>query len=258
MYVTTKVEYGVPSYGQTIRGQPEIIVQVPWTQQFAQAYEQFVNGGYAANQQIGGGYGIGGQSFGGQSFGGQPFGGQSFGGGYGIGGGSSFGGQQIGGGYGIGAQRGSLGGYGGGFPQSGGYGGGFPQSGGYGGGFPQSGGYGGSFHQGGGLGGYGQQIQGTPIGFARKIRSLDNDKFNSIVENFVDNLKSFIHDDNTISDNNELSEQRQKVIDALDIISKSKESNSDSDEQENLDKQEIVSNYIDIDHHNVPENSEEN
>ncbi|CAF0932028.1 unnamed protein product [Adineta steineri] len=92
----------------------------------------------------------------------------------------------------------------------------------------------------------------------RKIRSLDNDKFNSIVENFVDNLKSFIHDDNTINDNNELSEQRQKVIDALDIISKSKESNSDSDEQENLDKQEIVSNYIDIDHHNVPENSEEN
>jgi len=67
-------------------------------------------------------------------------------------------------------------------------------------------------------------------------------------------LKPFIGDNSMVESN----EDKQKIVDALELISKSEESNSDSNEQENNDKEMVLSNFINIDHQKVLQNSDEN
>ncbi len=55
----------------------------------------------------------------------------------------------------------------------------------------------------------------------------------------------------------ESNEDKQKIVDALELISKSEESNSDSNEQENNDKEMVLSNFINVDHQKVLQNSDE-
>jgi hypothetical protein len=61
-------------------------------------------------------------------------------------------------------------------------------------------------------------------------------------------------DDNSMVESNE---DKQKIVDALELISKSEESNSDSNEQENNDKEMVLSNFINVDHQKVLQNSDE-
>jgi hypothetical protein len=65
-------------------------------------------------------------------------------------------------------------------------------------------------------------------------------------------------DDNSMVESDESNENKQKIVDALELISKSEESNSDNNEQENNDKEAILSNFINIDRQKVLQNSDEN
>ncbi|CAF2040900.1 unnamed protein product [Rotaria magnacalcarata] len=134
-----------------LRHQRELIICVPWSQQFDAAYQQFVNGGFPA-----GGLGSYGGGFPSGGFGGVP----SYGG---LG---SYGGGFPSAGFGGASPCGGLGSYGGGFGGAspfGGFGGTSP-FGGFGGASP-FGGFGGASPFGGSLGGGLLPIHGVPIGF---------------------------------------------------------------------------------------------
>src|ERR1700722_13798570 len=85
MITTTTIRFGRKGYGG-VDYEPTLTIFVPWSPEFAAAYQQFVNSGYGQYGGYGGGY--------------EQYGG--YGGGYG-----------------------QYGGYGGGYGQSGGYGGGY-------------------------------------------------------------------------------------------------------------------------------------
>ncbi len=88
---------------------------------------------------------------------------------------------------------------------------------------------------------------------AREVRLLKNTEVDHIVKRLVNKLKPFM-DDNSMVESNE---DKQKIVDALELISKSEESNSDSNEQENNDKEMVLSNFINVDHQKVLQNSDE-
>ncbi len=92
---------------------------------------------------------------------------------------------------------------------------------------------------------------------AREVRLLKNAEVDHIVKRFVNKLKPFM-DDNSMVESDESNENKQKIVDALELISKSEESNSDNNEQENNDKEAILSNFINIDRQKVLQNSDEN
>lgn len=96
---------------------------------------------------------------------------------------------------------------------------------------------------------------------ARKIRSLDSDEINNMMKKIVHKLKPYV-DDNSIIESDESNEERKKrVVDTIEFLDKSEESNSESNEQEkeeeDSDKKAILSHFIDVIHQKVLQNSDE-
>lgn len=97
---------------------------------------------------------------------------------------------------------------------------------------------------------------------ARKVRSLDSDEINNMMKKIVHKLKRYV-DDNSIIESDESNEERKKrlVVDTIEFLDKSEESNSNSNEQEkeeeDSDKKAILSHFIDAIHQKVSQNSDE-
>ncbi|UJR21414.1 hypothetical protein I4U23_024503 [Adineta vaga] len=87
--------------------------------------------------------------------------------------------------------------------------------------------------------------------YPRGIFFYEDDELDDIDENRMENFRPFVVDDPN--------KDKQKMLDALELISKSsEESDSDSDEQESHEKETVLSNYIDIQQQKILDDSDEN
>ncbi len=75
-----------------------------------------------------------------------------------------------------------------------------------------------------------------------------------MMKNMVYKLKPYIDDDRSVESDESNEDEKKKVIDTLEFREKRDESSSSSGEQ---DKEVILSHFIDVDHEQVSEMSDE-